>query len=97
MKKIVEQQLCVGLVVFSISGRDSGKTFVVTSIIDKQFVYIADGVTHKLNKPKRKSIKHLKTNGQVLTNIATKLSKSIKVFDSELRSNINELDGGHNV
>lgn len=97
MKKILDQQLCVGLVVFSISGRDSGKSFIITSIIDSQFVFIADGVVHKLNKPKRKSIKHLKTNGEVLETIAVKLSKSTKVFDSELRSSLREINGGQDV
>lgn len=76
----------IGEVVFSKAGRDSGKFFIVTEIVDDTFVLIADGGIRKLNKPKKKKIKHLSPTGDIIENIARKLIEGSKVFDKELGS-----------
>lgn len=48
-----------GNIVKAIAGRDSGKFFVVVGI-QEGYAFIADGKERKLEKPKRKSIKHLR-------------------------------------
>ena len=51
-----------GSLVYSIAGRDKGAIFVV---IDKEgdWVYLADGDTRRVEKPKKKRLKHInKTN-----------------------------------
>jgi ribosomal protein L14E/L6E/L27E len=48
----------VGTIVISTAGRDKGKKQVVVNI--DGYVYVADGKEHKLSKPKRKNIKHVK-------------------------------------
>lgn len=45
--------------VCSTAGRDAGKNFFVVGILDEQYVLISDGKTHKVDKPKKKKIKHL--------------------------------------
>lgn len=50
----------VGDIVKALSGRDGGRIFAVTQIIDENYVFIANGRSRPLSKPKRKKIKHLK-------------------------------------
>ena len=45
----------VGRVVMSRQGRDRDRCFVILSVVDDQFVMMADGLTRKLDHPKRKS------------------------------------------
>ena len=49
-----------GRVVLSTQGRDAGRYFVVLSVIDEQFVLMADGLTRKIAHPKKKKVKHLR-------------------------------------
>ncbi len=76
----------IGEVVFSKAGRDSGRFFIVTEVVDDTFVLIADGGLRKLSKPKKKKIKHLTSTGEIIETIAKKLSDKTKVFDKELGS-----------
>ena len=46
-----------GQVVRSKRGRDEGKVFVVIDIIDN--LYLVDGKLRKLDRPKKKKVKHL--------------------------------------
>ncbi|MBS6610248.1 MULTISPECIES: KOW domain-containing RNA-binding protein [Peptoniphilus] len=48
-----------GQVVRSKKGRDEGKVFVITEIIDENFLYLVDGKLRKLDRPKKKKVKHL--------------------------------------
>lgn len=48
-----------GQVVRSKKGRDEGKVFVVIDIIDKDYLYLVDGKLRKLDRPKKKKVKHL--------------------------------------
>ena len=60
--KIIE-----GTVVKAKAGRDDERNFVVTEVCgDGRYVLIADGKTRKLDKPKRKNIKHLAVSNTVI-------------------------------
>ena len=50
---------CVGLLAYSKCGRDRKRLFCVVDVIDENFVLIADGMLHKIEKPKKKRLKHL--------------------------------------
>jgi ribosomal protein L14E/L6E/L27E len=54
-----------GLVVKASAGRDSNAYFVVLES-DEKFAVIADGKTRRLEKPKRKNIRHLKPTGKTI-------------------------------
>lgn len=43
----------------STAGRDAGKYFVVVKLVDEQYCLICDGKLRKLEKPKKKKVKHL--------------------------------------
>lgn len=49
----------IGVVAVSRAGRDKGRCFVVVGIADESCVYVADGKTRSLAKPKKKKLKHL--------------------------------------
>lgn len=56
----------VGQVVKSRAGRDKGKVFLVVEILDDSHVFVADGKVRKLEKPKKKKMKHLAKYNQVV-------------------------------
>jgi len=77
-------KLKIGSVVMACAGRDSGKFFVVTQS-DEKCVYMADGRERKLDKPKRKNIKHLRiTDSMIDLNEITdkKLRQLLSQFNS---------------
>ena len=77
----------IGDIVISRAGHDAGKPFVITAKVSEDFVLIADGVTRRVESPKLKRIKHLRTvepSGlKNPTNAA--LKKRIKQFISDRR------------
>ena len=79
-------ELKVGDVVLSRMGRDQGRYFLVTSVVNDDYVMVADGELRKVGKPKLKKKKHLKPEGSNLANSAEKFIQGKQVFDSELRS-----------
>ena len=82
----MERPITVGSIVYSRAGRDEGRYFMVTAILDESYVSIVDGSVRKLAKPKKKKIKHLKNTGEVLDNIAGKILTSAKIYDAEIFS-----------
>lgn len=78
--------LKLGSVVYSKMGRDKGKYYIVTEIVDDEFVKIADGDLRKLRTAKLKRVKHVRANGDVLERIAVKLADKQQIFDAEVRS-----------
>ncbi len=76
----------LGQIVFSMAGRDEGRCFVVTEIVNANYVKIADGDLRRIKNSKLKKVKHLKSNGETLDKISEKLENGAQVFDSELYS-----------
>ena len=52
-------KLETGQVVLSTCGRDMGKLQMVLEILDDSYVLVGDGKQRKIEKPKKKKIKHL--------------------------------------
>lgn len=53
------QELQIGQFVKSKAGRDKGNVLIVFGIVDEQYVLVVDGDLRKLEKPKKKKVKHL--------------------------------------
>ena len=70
--------------IVSKAGRDKGQLFYVIDT-DEQYVYLADGKSRKLEKPKRKKRKHVEQVPRTESRIAEKLRNGDKVLNSELR------------
>lgn len=86
-----ENGIAVGSVVLSTQGRDKGGYFLVTAV-GENFVLIADGGSRKLSAPKKKNVKHISDSGVKLEMIAQKLAEGKKVFDSEVKSALRQLN-----
>ncbi len=75
----------LGQVVTSTQGRDAGRDFVVVGLIDEKYVLIADGGLRRMDRPKKKKVKHLIPKQELFSSLKEKLSCGQKVYDSELR------------
>lgn len=76
----------IGMIVRSAAGHDRGNFLVITAV-EGDFAYIADGKERKLQKPKKKRLKHLKLTNTVIDtdNLTDKgLRKIISSFPETL-------------
>ncbi len=87
--------------VVSVSGRDKNRIFMVVDILDSEYVLIADGALRKLEKPKKKKIKHLtKATYTLQERVLIKISEGKKITNAELRKairSLTEADSEENV
>jgi len=74
-----------GSVVIAKAGRDKGRAFAVTDIIDPRTVLIADGKTRPLERPKRKNVIHLQATSTVIDCVTTnrQLRNTLKDFSKD--------------
>ena len=73
-----------GRAVQSLQGRDAGRCVVILQVVDDQFVLMADGLTRKLDHPKKKKFKHLHPKPVRMEGVEDGL-KSHQLLDSDLR------------
>ena len=73
--------------IVSKAGRDQVQLFYVVDT-DEQYVYLADGKSRKLEKPKRKKRKHIEQIPRTESRIAEKIRNGEKVLNSELRKEL---------
>ena len=73
--------------IVSKAGRDKGQLFFVIDA-DEQSVYLADGKSRRLEKPKRKKRKHIEQIPRTESRIAEKIRNGEKVLNSELRKEL---------
>ena len=73
--------------IVSKAGRDKGQLFFVIDA-DEQYVYLVDGKSRKLEKPKRKKRKHIEQIPRTESRIAEKIRNGEKVLNSELRKEL---------
>ena len=76
--------------IVSKAGRDKGQLFYVIDT-DEQYVYLADGKSRRLEKPKRKKRKHVEQVPRTESRIAEKIRNGEKVLNSELRKELASL------
>ena len=73
--------------IVSKAGRDKGQLFYVIDT-DEQYVYLADGKSRRLEKPKRTKRKHVEQVPRTESRIAEKIRNGEKVLNSELRKEL---------
>lgn len=78
-------EFTLGQVVQSTQGRDTGRDFVVVGIIDQSYVLIADGALRRIDRPKKKKVKHLIPKQELFSSLKEKLTCGQRVYDSEIR------------
>ncbi|MCG8483953.1 MAG: KOW domain-containing RNA-binding protein [Clostridia bacterium] len=84
-------ELSVGQIVSSKAGRDKDRLFVIIDIVDDQYVLIADGDLRKIEKPKKKKVRHLLKQNIINSDIKEKLEKNEKLDNIYLRRELEKL------
>lgn len=81
----------IGSIVKANAGKEKGEIFVVVAI-ENNFVYLADGKRLRANKPKKKSLKHVKLFGnekmdpKIVLDTNERVNAGIRKFLSQKRS-----------
>lgn len=75
----------IGQVVKSKAGRDKGRVFVVIGKFDDQHFLVTDGDLRKIEKPKKKKIKHLQKYNDIIWQIKEKIQNGDKLTNEEIR------------
>lgn len=87
----MEGKVIPGQLVESRSGRDSGRMYLVMKTAGGNYVYVADGITRRVENPKKKNIKHLILQSQVAVQVAEKLKANQRITNQVLRRTIQGL------
>ena len=84
MMDIETSDIEIADIVLSVNGRDKGKLFFV---IKKEDIYalLCDGKSRRIDKPKRKKMKHMRLKQRSDCKTATKIRSGLKVTNSEVR------------
>lgn len=82
----------IGQLVIATAGRDANKKFIVTCIINDQYVYISDGDSRKILNPKKKKLKHLHLTEFISEEIAQGLLQNSVITNSVIKKYIKSLD-----
>lgn len=83
----------IGRVVYSKCGRDEGRIFLVTGVIDDDFVMISDGDTRRIAKQKKKRRKHLKATQTLDQNLRERILSGDMPEDYEIRASLSKEEG----
>jgi ribosomal protein L14E/L6E/L27E len=73
-----------GVVVVSKAGRDAGHKFIILEVLDAQYVLIADGELRKVDKPKKKKIRHLGITSMIAQSVKESLETGKPVLNSDV-------------
>ena len=79
----MKDSFSVGEIVQSLAGHDKQNLFVVLSVCD-EYVFMADGKTRKVSKPKRKKIKHIKKVSAVSEELAEHIKSGKPIANQKI-------------
>lgn len=78
----------IGRVATSRAGRDKGRSFIITSVVDAEYVLLADGRLRRMDRPKKKKLRHIKLHEACAEEIRYKLEEGKQVTDAEIRKSL---------
>lgn len=87
---MTERELKPGQIVRSLAGRDKGRYFVVLEVRGDNYALVADGDLRRVEKAKKKNLKHLEFHCYVDQVLYGKLSKGNNVTNRELQRALEE-------
>jgi ribosomal protein L14E/L6E/L27E len=76
-------------VVISLNGRDKGKAFFVIGT-EELYALLCDGKSRRIDRPKRKKLKHLRFQSKSDCRTAVKIRNGEKITNSEVRKALAE-------
>ena len=68
----------------NVSGRDKQNPFIIVKV-ESEYVYLCDGDLRKLEKPKKKNIKHIQITHKIDYDIKNKLEDRAYILDADIR------------
>lgn len=86
----------IGQVVFSKSGRDKGKPFIVADV-EGEYLYLVDGKLRRLEKPKKKKSKHTQKTNDVSMEVQKKFLEELKLSNADIRKALQRYDDASSV
>ncbi len=86
----------IGQIVYVKRGRGKSNPFIVADL-DKDFLYLVDGDTRKLEKPKKKNKKHIQIVNQIDYNIKKKLEEKLYLLDADIRKALKPYKNNSNI
>ncbi len=86
-----------GDIVYSKAGRDKEKPFVVLEVLSTEFVLIADGRLRRVEKPKKKKMKHLLKSGHASGYLQTKIAEGERVTNPDVKKVLAEFLEEHDA
>jgi large subunit ribosomal protein L14e len=75
----------IGRLAVSRSGRDAGSTYLVVGVEGPTVVFVADGRTRSVARPKRKNVKHLEL-GAPVPHCVERIASGQALTDEEIRA-----------
>jgi len=83
--------LDIGQIVKSKTGRDQGRFLIVIAKINTEYVLIVDGSLRRIDKPKKKKIKHLAKVNAVSNDIREAILNNNKINNAFIRRELSRL------
>ena len=74
----------LGQLVVSAAGRDRGRYYVVTQILDDTTVAVTDGAYRPVSNPKKKNIRHLMMTRTINSSLSERLLQGIGITNEEV-------------
>ncbi|MDO4764610.1 MAG: KOW domain-containing RNA-binding protein [Eubacteriales bacterium] len=84
------QEIKIGQLVISKAGRDKGNHFLVIELA-KDYVYLVDGKTRRIDQPKKKKIKHIQPTHWLSHEIAQVVESYDKLSNADVQNEIKAL------
>ncbi|KPU42611.1 hypothetical protein OXPF_37860 [Oxobacter pfennigii] len=85
------ERIILGQIVRSKAGRDKDKYFVVMGLDGKEYALICDGELRKVEKPKRKKIKHLDVHNHVAHDVKAKIESNMRISNGDIKNSLKSL------
>jgi ribosomal protein L14E/L6E/L27E len=86
-----EKSLQVGRLVCSVKGRDSGRFYLIVEIENQAGVWVADGEGRKIEKPKKKNVKHLKFYDIMAPAVVEKVQRGRRITNEDVRNELKSI------
>lgn len=83
--------LDIGQVVKATKGRDQNRVFIIVGKVDEEYVLIADGDLRRLEKPKKKKIKHLAKFNIISHEVKDRIQNEKKMNNAFIRRELERL------
>lgn len=77
--------------VFSKTGRDKGKPFIIVRVVNERYVIVSDGNIRKIENPKMKNVKHLQYTKMQADEVIDYLDRGEIPDNHIIRKNIKQI------